>query len=69
MLVLTRKKGEVLMIGDDISITFLETRGAQVRIGIEAPKHVAVHRKEIYDRIVAEKEAATPAMAEDWADS
>ncbi|WP_370977770.1 carbon storage regulator CsrA [Agaribacterium sp. ZY112] len=57
MLVLTRKKGEVLMVGDDVVITFLETRGNQVKVGIEAPRDVAIHRKEIYDRIQAERAA------------
>ncbi len=48
MLILTRKLGESITIGDDIKITFLETKGKQVRIGIEAPPHIAVHREEIY---------------------
>ncbi|XOV82039.1 MAG: carbon storage regulator CsrA [bacterium] len=51
MLILTRKPGESLMIGDDISITVLGVKGNQVRIGVNAPKDVGVHRKEIYDRI------------------
>jgi len=51
MLILTRKAGEALMIGEDISITVLGVKGNQVRIGINAPKDVAVHREEIYDRI------------------
>ncbi len=55
MLILTRKVGETLMIGDEVNITVLEIRGNQVRIGINAPKDVAVHREEIYDRIQDEK--------------
>jgi len=51
MLILTRKLGESITIGDDIKITFLETKGKQVRIGIEAPPHIAVHREEIYHLI------------------
>lgn len=51
MLVLTRRPTEALMIGDDISITIIEVRGNQVRIGINAPKYMAVHREEIYERI------------------
>jgi carbon storage regulator len=51
MLILTRKLGESIAIGDDITITFLEIKGKQLRIGIEAPKHVSVHRDEIYQAI------------------
>lgn len=51
MLILTRKIGETLMIGDDIKITILAIKGNQVRIGIEAPKEIDVHRQEIYERI------------------
>ena len=51
MLILTRKLGESITIGDDIKITFLETKGKQIRIGIEAPTHIAVHREEIYNLI------------------
>ena len=51
MLILTRKLGESVTIGDDIKITFLETKGKQIRIGIEAPPHIAVHREEIYNLI------------------
>lgn len=51
MLILTRKVGESLLIGDDISVTVLSIRGNQVKIGINAPKDVSVHREEIYQRI------------------
>lgn len=51
MLVLTRKVGEKIQIGDDISITIMEVKGKQVRVGIEAPAQVKVHREEIYQRI------------------
>ncbi|EPE74390.1 TPA: carbon storage regulator CsrA [Pasteurella multocida] len=57
MLILTRKVGESLFIGDDISITILNIRGNQVKIGIKAPKDVSVHREEIYQRIKQALEA------------
>ncbi len=55
MLVLTRRMGETLIIGDDVTITVLEVKGNQVRFGINAPKEVSVHRTEIYQRIQQEK--------------
>lgn len=55
MLILTRRVGESLMIGDDVNVTVLGIRGNQVRIGVNAPKDVAVHREEIYDRIQKEQ--------------
>jgi carbon storage regulator len=55
MLILTRRVGETLVIGDDVTITVLGVRGNQVRVGVNAPKDVAVHREEIYQRIQDEK--------------
>ncbi len=55
MLILTRKTGETLMVGDEITLTVLGVRGNQVRIGINAPRDVAVHREEIYEKIKQEK--------------
>jgi carbon storage regulator len=55
MLILTRHLGESIMIGDNVTVTILGIRGNQVRVGINAPKQVAVHREEVYQRIHAEK--------------
>ncbi len=55
MLVLSRQKDESIIIGDDIEITIVDVRGDKVRLGINAPKHISVHRKEIYDAIQREK--------------
>ena len=63
MLILTRRAGETVMIGSDISITVLGVKGNQVRIGINAPRDVAVHREEIFERIKNEQAAADPATA------
>ena len=58
MLILTRRVGETLMIGDDVTVTVLGVKGNQVRIGVNAPRDVAVHREEIYERIKNEKTQA-----------
>jgi len=58
MLILTRRVGETLVIGDNVTVTVLGVKGNQVRIGVNAPKDVAVHREEIYERIKREREEA-----------
>ncbi len=62
MLILTRRVGESLMLGDDITVTVLGVKGNQVRIGIDAPRDVAVHREEIFNRI---KNGDEPTKSED----
>lgn len=60
MLILTRRVGETVMIGDEVTITVLGVKGNQVRVGINAPKSVAVHREEIYERILRERQGSGP---------
>ncbi|MFM7396046.1 MAG: carbon storage regulator CsrA [Gammaproteobacteria bacterium] len=55
MLILTRRVGETVMIGEEVSITILGVKGNQIRVGINAPKNVAVHREEIFERIKSER--------------
>jgi carbon storage regulator len=61
MLILTRRVGETLKVGNDVDVTVLGVKGNQIRIGIKAPKNVAVHREEIFDRIQREAELAARA--------
>ncbi len=61
MLLLTRRVGEKLIIGDDVTVTVLGVKGNQVRIGIEAPRNISINREEIYKRIQKEKEALNAA--------
>ena len=58
MLVLSRQRDQTIMIGDDIEITIVDIRGEKVRLGINAPPHIPVHRKEVYEAIKRENEAA-----------
>ncbi len=69
MLVLTRKLHQSIVIGDGIEVVVLEVRGEQVRLGIKAPKDVAVHRKEIYDQIQQENLNASEVRPEDIPDA
>ncbi|WP_100332366.1 carbon storage regulator CsrA [Bacillus xiapuensis] len=62
MLVLSRKQGESIQIGDDIEITIIGTSGDQIKVGINAPKHIDIHRKEVYVAIQQENQAASAAV-------
>ena len=62
MLILTRRMGETLMIGEDVTVTVLGVKGNQVRLGVNAPRNVAVHREEIFARIKNEDEDAPEAL-------
>ena len=63
MLILTRRVGEKLVIGDNVTVAVLGVKGGQVRIGIDAPREIQVHREEIYQRILKEKVANRPRLA------
>jgi carbon storage regulator len=65
MLILTRKLGEKIAIGDDITITLVEIKGTQVKLGIEAPKHIEIHRQEVYERIRQENLSSSNINDED----
>ncbi len=64
MLILTRRVGETLMIGDEVTVTVLGVKGNQIRVGVNAPKDVAVHREEIYERIRKEQLESVDLVAE-----
>ncbi len=65
MLILTRKLGERIRIGDDITITLLEIKGTQVKLGIEAPRNISIHRQEIYEKIRLENLESSDVSASD----
>ena len=65
MLILTRKLGECIKIGDDITITLLEIKGSQVKLGIEAPRNISIHRYEVYERIREENLESSDVSASD----
>ena len=69
MLILTRKLGERVNIGDDIIVSLLEIKGSQVKLGIEAPEHVTVHRHEIYEKIRAENLSSAEVHVNDLANA
>lgn len=58
MLVLSRRKGEAVIIGDGIKVTVIDVKGDQIRLGIDAPRTISVHREEVYEQVVAENAAA-----------
>ncbi|HCG0306198.1 TPA: carbon storage regulator CsrA, partial [Pseudomonas aeruginosa] len=66
MLILTRRVGETLHIGDDITVTVVENRGGQIRLGIVAPEAMAIHRAEIYARVGAVRPASPKDLVEEW---
>jgi len=68
MLILTRRVGESVMIGEDVTVTVLGVKGNQVRVGIDAPKTVAVHREEIYERIKREQQGEPSGESESSAE-
>ncbi len=68
MLVLSRQRDETIMIGDDVQITIVDIRGDKVRLGITAPRHIQVHRKEVYDAIKRENERAARLSPRDVSD-
>lgn len=68
MLVLSRQRDETIMIGDDVEITIVDIRGDKVRLGITAPRHIQVHRKEVYDAIKRENEQAAKLSPRDVSD-
>jgi carbon storage regulator len=68
MLILARRIGETLMVGDDVTVTVLGVKGNQVRIGINAPKDVSVHREEIYQRIQQEKQGGGSSYSKPYQD-
>ena len=63
MLVLTRKAGESIVIGNEVTVTVVEVRNGQVRLGIEAPRSIEVHRKEVYEQVMAQNVAAVSQAA------
>jgi carbon storage regulator len=67
MLILTRRVGESLMVGDEVRVTILAIKGQQVRVGVQAPKTIAVHRKEIYERIKRSQDESTGDSSADCA--
>ncbi|MCH8242321.1 MAG: carbon storage regulator CsrA [Planctomycetes bacterium] len=69
MLVLSRQRDETIMIGDDVEITIVDIRGDKVRLGITAPRHIQVHRKEVYDAIKRENEQAAKMRPKDMTDA
>ncbi len=69
MLVLSRQRDETIMIGDDVEITIVDIRGDKVRLGISAPRHIQVHRKEVYDAIKRENVLAAKMKPKDMTDA